>query len=47
MTDDHDFPDFSEPVGSCADCGVNLYADDEDDELCPACSWLTAQNGSD
>ena len=28
----------SEPVGSCDDCGTNLYEDD-DPELCDQCLW--------
>ena len=32
--------DDGEPVGSCENCGSNLYADDDDqDELCDQCYW--------
>lgn len=30
--------DYSEPVGSCEQCGVNLYEED-DDEYCDQCLW--------
>lgn len=30
--------DYSEPVGSCENCGTNLYEDD-DSELCDQCLW--------
>lgn len=26
-------------VGSCADCGLDLYEDDAEDGLCDGCSW--------
>lgn len=32
-----------EPVGSCDNCGCNLYADDEWDGLCNQCAWWAAQ----
>jgi hypothetical protein len=35
---------FSEPVGSCEWCGVNLYPDDDPD-LCDQCAWHAAQAG--
>jgi hypothetical protein len=37
-------PDYDvvhEPVGSCEECGVNLYEDD-DDYLCDWCLWRDA-----
>jgi hypothetical protein len=33
-----DDDDGMEPVGSCEECGVNLYKDD-DPELCEQCLW--------
>jgi hypothetical protein len=30
--------DYSEPVGSCENCGTNLYEED-DPELCDQCLW--------
>jgi hypothetical protein len=33
-----DFEESDEPVGSCENCGTNLYPDD-DDELCDQCLW--------
>lgn len=45
---DEDWDSSSEPVGSCDECGTNLYADDEWDGLCNQCAWLAEQNrGSD
>ncbi|OQW35855.1 MAG: hypothetical protein A4E20_08930 [Nitrospira sp. SG-bin2] len=43
--DDHPYPAeaYSEPVGSCERCGVNLYKDD-DEELCDQCLWHAKQN---
>jgi hypothetical protein len=38
--------DPNEPVGSCDWCGVNLYADD-DDELCDQCLWSSEQSRGD
>ena len=34
--------DVVEPVGSCDDCGANLYEED-DPYLCDQCAWWTAQ----
>ena len=31
-----------EPVGSCEECGTNLYPDD-DPELCDQCFWYRTQ----
>lgn len=28
------------PIGSCDECGCNLYADDDYDGLCGKCAWL-------
>lgn len=36
LRDDPD--DIGDPVGSCKNCGTNLY-DDDDDELCNQCLW--------
>ena len=38
--DDDDWcgDDYSEPIGSCEDCGTNLYPDDDID-LCDQCLW--------
>lgn len=30
---------YDEPVGSCEQCGTNLYAED-DPEYCDQCLWL-------
>lgn len=41
MTDFDRFDEWDcsgEPVGSCENCGTNLYEDD-DDELCSYCLW--------
>ena len=35
---DSDMDDYDCPVGSCCDCGTNLYEDD-DPELCDQCLW--------
>ena len=50
MTDDPDHdtydPDdeLGEPTGSCDECGVNLYEDDDDGSgLCDQCGWRAAQ----
>ena len=47
LDDDFDgyYPEeeYSEPVGSCEWCGVNLYEDDDPD-LCEQCAWSAAQN---
>lgn len=32
------------PIGSCGNCGVNLYADDEHNGLCGQCEWFLMQN---
>ncbi len=34
--------DDAEPIGSCENCGLDLYADDDDD-LCAECDWLREQ----
>lgn len=34
----HDDDPEDEPVGSCEECGTNIYADD-DEELCDQCLW--------
>ncbi len=34
---------YTEPVGSCDECGCNLYQDDEWDGLCNQCAWYAAQ----
>jgi hypothetical protein len=31
------------PIGSCCNCGTNLYKDDASD-LCGQCEWFAAQN---
>lgn len=36
--------DDGEPLGSCENCGSDLYADDDlDNELCDQCSWWAQQ----
>lgn len=41
--DELDFEDRSEPIGSCDECGTNLYEDDCWEvggyELCNQCAW--------
>lgn len=37
-TRDEDDDDYSEPIGSCEQCGVNLYQED-DLEYCDQCLW--------
>ena len=34
--------DDGEPVGSCEQCGTNLYSDDDPD-LCDQCLWYAEQ----
>ena len=36
--------DYNEPVGSCENCGTNLYEDD-DNELCDQCLWRSQFGG--
>lgn len=36
---DEPFDYESDPVGSCDDCGVNLYGEEVFDGLCDQCSW--------
>lgn len=31
------------PIGSCEDCGVNLYGDEQFDGFCDQCSWARSQ----
>lgn len=39
-----EFDDDMEPVGSCDDCGVNIYAEENDGSgLCDQCQWYIAQ----
>lgn len=40
VTDTRDEPDddYNEPIGSCEQCGVNLYEED-DEEYCDQCLW--------
>ena len=47
MDDDYDDArdEDNEPVGSCEECGTNLYPDDEWDGLCNQCYWLSSQDG--
>lgn len=33
--------DYSEPVGSCGNCGVNLYEDD-DEYFCDGCLFMAS-----
>lgn len=33
-----------EPVGSCDDCGTNLYGDEAYEGLCDQCSWARSQS---
>ena len=33
-----------DPVGSCDECGTNLYAED-DEELCDQCLWRMTGGG--
>jgi hypothetical protein len=47
--DDRDFWDgdddpYDEPVGSCEECGTNLYVED-DQEYCDQCLWRIHLNG--
>jgi hypothetical protein len=35
---EHWADDVSEPIGSCENCGTNLY-DDDDPEYCGQCLW--------
>lgn len=38
MDDEYD-SDTAEPVGSCDECGGDLYPDDDYDGVCGQCSW--------
>ena len=38
-----DDDDYGEPVGSCDNCGVNLYHDD-DEYLCDQCLYMAYLN---
>lgn len=33
-----DYDEWNEPVGSCEQCGTNLYEED-DEEYCDQCLW--------
>ena len=45
---DDDEEDDSEPVGSCIECGCNLYIDDDLDEwMCDQCLWWNEQAAKD
>lgn len=49
MTDFDQFDEWDcsgEPVGSCENCGTNLYEDD-DEELCDQCIWWAEVRRSD
>lgn len=39
--------DYGEPIGSCDECGTNLYEDDcyihQGDELCGQCYWWATE----
>lgn len=37
--DDFDDEDDGEPIGSCENCGANVYACDVDEDLCDQCAW--------
>ncbi len=42
---DYDEEDDGEPVGSCDNCGSNIYADEADSTcLCHQCQWFALQN---
>lgn len=43
---DEDYDDYSEAVGSCENCGTNLYADD-DPELCDQCLFYAAERSDE
>lgn len=41
-----DEPD--EPIGSCDNCGVNVYEDEDDGSgLCGQCQWFAAMNNEE
>ena len=41
---DTDDGDTSEPIGSCDECGGNLYGDEEEyDGMCSQCAWYAEQ----
>jgi hypothetical protein len=48
MSDDLDGTDIpddgmsNEPVGSCDECGVNIYEENEDTGLCDQCEFAIA-----
>lgn len=49
MDDDNDDPwedEYWEPIGSCEECGVDIYADD-DDWLCGQCAWWVQEANRD
>lgn len=43
---DEDYEDDNEPCGSCDNCGVNLYPDD-DPELCDQCLFYASDRSDD
>ncbi len=39
-----DDEDYAEPIGSCDNCGTNIYRyDDDGTELCDQCQWWADQ----
>lgn len=48
---DYDFGDYgepnNEPIGSCDECGTNLYEDDEYNGMCGQCYWFIYMAGGE
>ena len=44
--DFHDADTELEVVGSCDECGVDVFSDEDDGSgLCESCSWYLSQSG--
>lgn len=43
LHDEYDYDPCNEPIGSCEDCGTNIYEDEDDGSgLCDQCQWYIA-----
>lgn len=42
---EYECDEWDEPIGSCDNCGVNVYEDEDDGSgLCNQCQWFAAMN---
>lgn len=39
--------DDAEPIGSCDNCGANVYAGGVDEDLCDQCAWYVYKANED